>query len=87
MTTRLQRYAHDCDRCTDLGTFETWDQAYDLYWCHEIGVTLVARYGPNGPDYISGLGCGHVCRNDERHPLGEAYRRAKHRGLPLYADS
>ena len=55
------RYVHDCQLCVYLGRVTR----YDLYYCAQISTsrrgrvtknpTLVARYGDNGPDYISGL--------------------------------
>lgn len=46
-----QRWTHDCDQCVYLGPFG----AYDLYACID-GWDIaghVARYGTDGPDYIS----------------------------------
>jgi len=71
------RYIHDCEQCVDLGTFEH----YDLYFCEQNGSpTLLARYSDDGPDYLSGLVFGEL-HKDAYHPMGEAYRRVKKKGL------
>ena len=46
-------YKHDCDVCVFLGSYQL-DVGYDLYLC-EAGKTLVARWGPEGYQYDSGL--------------------------------
>lgn len=49
-------YLHDCDACTYLGRHEQDGGKFDLYTCtvHTITPrTVVARYGDEGPDYIS----------------------------------
>jgi len=47
------RFEHDCRCCTYLGQFG----AHDLYSCNRHGRidTLIARYGNDGPDYVSGF--------------------------------
>lgn len=47
------QHQHDCTECTFLGTLES----NDLYFCNQsfFGPTVIARYGNNGQDYISGL--------------------------------
>lgn len=46
------RYEHNCDVCTFLGTHEE----YDLYFCPQSGMpTVIARYGNEGANYMSGL--------------------------------
>jgi hypothetical protein len=49
-------YRHDCNRCRYLGAF----RAHDLYYCtaqeKHLGMpTVIARFGNDGPDYVSGL--------------------------------
>lgn len=48
-------FEHDCDCCTHLGTVKVYDGVYDLYSCPQggHGVTLLARWSSNGPDYLS----------------------------------
>lgn len=58
------KYPHDCERCQFLGQYtETMGVAapvlYDLYVCPKTDGsinTLVARYGFEGLDYVSGYG-------------------------------
>ena len=67
------QFKHDCDLCKFLGRDE-WDNTpYDLYFCSKRGPILVARYGNDGPDYVSGL-------NLKLGPLQAAERRAKKAG-------
>lgn len=54
-------YKHDCSECEYLGTFIPPDDKfqpiteYDLYaHLRERMVELIARYGNNPPDYLSG---------------------------------
>ncbi len=57
-------FKHDCDRCIFLGCFESVfkrteveiypNLLYDLYYCSN-GDTVIARYGNDGPEYMSGL--------------------------------
>jgi len=55
-------YPHDCKLCVFLGTF----RAHDLYYCPGNGYstisgpTVLARYGPNGRDYVSGIALARV---------------------------
>jgi hypothetical protein len=44
------RYKHDCKKCIYLGDY----LEYDLYFC-EKEPTVIARYGNEGEEYISGL--------------------------------
>jgi hypothetical protein len=70
------KYPHDCDQCEFLGQYtETMRVAvpvkYDLYVCpREDGSinTLVARYGFEGAEYISGYG-KHILRGESTLPL------------------
>jgi len=53
-------YEHDCDECWYLGSYEKWQDGktvlYDLYAHWDEGQkTVIARYGSDGPDYLSGL--------------------------------
>jgi hypothetical protein len=50
------RYRHDCKRCRYLGSF----RAHDLYFCNtataHFGIpTVLARYGDEEADYVSGI--------------------------------
>lgn len=88
------RYPHDCDDCIFLGpstdTREvhpkddrtTWSKAteIDLYYCPEQRPypTVIARYGPDGPQYKSGLLFGQFELDPD---LTEAYKRAISYGL------
>lgn len=60
-------YAHDCTECIYLGSH----RAHDLYYCVRLRPTVLARYGSNAPDYVSGL---EVAKVDPI--LAEAVRRA-----------
>lgn len=67
------RYTHDCDDCKFLGHFEN----YDLYACRQSwGPTVIARYGDEGGEYISGLTV-----SNKFPALTEAKRLAAERGL------
>lgn len=49
----MTRYVHDCENCTYLGEFGT----FDLYHC-DTGTafpTVIARYGNEGENYKSGM--------------------------------
>jgi len=53
-----KRFKHDCWNCLFIGTAVHKDVRYDMYVCTHDGCTIdsvVARYGDDGPDYISGL--------------------------------
>jgi hypothetical protein len=69
------RFVHDCDQCKFLGTHDDNEVTYDLYYCGQGGFpTVIARFGHEGPEYLSGL---HSCSP----PLQEAKSRAKDNGL------
>lgn len=69
------QYKHKCYHCKFLGQYTEEDQIYDLYYCPQLGhPTVVARYGDNEEDYISGL-------NFTLKPLVEAESRAIKEGL------
>lgn len=80
------KHQHDCDKCLFLGRF-TSDDNYDLYYCLQGGSvpTIIARYGENGA-YLSGMSFGYLGREDMQSPLGEAWRRAKEKGLKVQRD-
>lgn len=70
-----ERYTHDCGRCVFLGEHGE----YDLYF-HEgtppVLTTVIARYGNEGGNYMSGLAfAGRIPE------LAEARRRAIARGF------
>lgn len=44
-------FTHDCERCQFLGSF----QNHDLYFCPGSFPTVIARFGSDGPDYVSGV--------------------------------
>ena len=68
-------YQHDCKRCTYLGSCEYEGRSYDLYSCDQWGLeeTVVARFGDDGPDYMSGMAIAEQCPPD--HPLAVALAR------------
>lgn len=82
-------FLHDCVGCVFLGSY-TWDgKEHDLYTCKQ-GMnwpTVIARYSSDGPDYMSGLEVAVNIethphdKSDQTHPLVEAMKRAKERGL------
>ena len=50
------KYKHDCMRCHFLGQTIGGQRIHDLYVCApnpERSPTLVARFGDDGPDYLS----------------------------------
>lgn len=67
------RYQHDCERCQFLGQHNE----ADLYFCERVGFgpTVIARYGDEGLDYISGLVMAQHYAD-----LAEAKRRAEREG-------
>lgn len=72
-------YTHDCEECRFLGRHQARPktQLYDLYVCQKAGGTVVARYGDDGPDYVSGLVAGKT----GAHPaLAHAYALARQAG-------
>lgn len=77
------RFTHDCSTCVYLGRIQSEPGAhaseregYDLYFHKEGHVTVIARFGSEGPDYVSGLPLA-----DKVPALAEAKRRAIQRGL------
>lgn len=69
------RYKHDCDTCVSLGEYEE----YDLYHCYQkgMGATVVARYGDEPHEYLSGMWASDPV-------LEEAKRRAKEKIYKKY---
>ena len=68
-------YPNSTGAQTFLGSF----QGHDLYFDPQITVpTVIARFGPEGPDYKSGLPLAEI---DIDIHLTEAKRRATERGL------
>lgn len=53
----VMRFIHDCDKCKPLGMMGD----FDLYYCDQTGnvPTVIARFGDDGPEYISGLNSGN----------------------------
>jgi len=52
-------FKHDCDKCIFLYRTEKedYDELYDIYFCNQNSSidTIIARYGNEGADYISGI--------------------------------
>jgi hypothetical protein len=68
-------FPNSSDAQTFLGSFD----GHDLYFDPQIGIpTVIARFGPEGADYKSGM--EFALRGVDRH-LVEARRRALERGL------
>lgn len=65
----IKRYTHDCGECEFLGQYKE----YDLYYC-EKEPTVIARYGNDGPEYMSGISFVGVSE-----PLTIAYKRWKNK--------
>jgi hypothetical protein len=82
------RYIHDCDKAKFLGCFEEYDLYFCDHWESKIMHTVVARYGNNPPDYMSGMFSIPFCE-----PLQVAYAKAVELGyanpddynVPVYA--
>lgn len=81
-------YNHSCDNCVFLGSYQFDDIKYDLYVCSNQEkkiATLVARYGDNKREYISGLHFAIAYEAKTRHDpnskiLYEALKRAEGEG-------
>lgn len=53
----VMRFQHDCDKCKPLGTMGR----FDLYYCNQVGMsTVIARFGDDGPEYMSGMNSGNM---------------------------
>ena len=61
------RYTHDCAKCKFLGKHDE----YDLYFCDKWSATVIARFGSDWGDYLSGMSAAASVE-----PLGEALKRA-----------
>ena len=75
----MKKYKHDCDECIYLYTTDKDDydtgSIYDVYFCEQGGIpTVIARYGNDGSEYMSGLGFNF-------HVLKDAEEFAKNVGL------
>ena len=65
-------YQHDCKECIFLGNYACTGSKYDLY-VHPYGSTaIIARWGDDGPDYMSGWVFAKV-----QPALAEAKRRTE----------
>ncbi len=68
------KFDHNCDSCKYLGS----DDEHDFYHCQSTIETVIARYGDNPPDYISGLLLAkNLMASQPNHPLAKAYKLAK----------
>ena len=74
-----KHYIHDdCKGCIFLGNLREGDTLYDLYYCSQNGMpTVIARYGNDGPDYMSGM------NSTSLNPLKVAKARAVARGFKI----
>jgi len=79
-----------------LGSHEFEGKQYDLYFCDQnrLWPTVVSRWSSDGPDYESGLPVAKAIERSSgelesrtNHPLVEAKRRAKERGLITRKDT
>lgn len=68
------RYEHDCNNCVPLGQHKECD----LYFCKQGGSadTIVARFGSEGPDYMSGM-----IPKGLSEPLDKGRKLAESKGL------
>ena len=74
-------FIHDCEECMYLGEFNNCD----LYYADHGGLpdTVIARYGSDGPEYVSGM----IFANKGLIPeLVEAKKRAVEQGLILSSE-
>lgn len=75
------KFTHDCDRCIFLGQ----DAEHDFYFCPSPSEmhTVIARYGNDGPEYLSGLEVARQVRRsfEFSYPLVKALNLAEERGL------
>lgn len=75
------QFTHDCDRDVYLGRYECrLYGACDLYYADHGGMTdtVIARFGNDGPDYVSGLPLVRAVPC-----LTEAYKRAVAQGIEV----
>lgn len=74
-------FVHDCEVCTFLGCHKAEKGTFDLYYCGQAYLTVIARYGDNGPDYLS-AGPVPLDGSDLSSPiLAEAQKRAREKNL------
>lgn len=75
-----KNYTHDCESCIFLGDYEFDGTKYDLYFCSQMQFvpTVIARYGDEGSEYMSGLKFGETT---DCMPLYEAKMRATNAGF------
>jgi hypothetical protein len=85
---RTPKFAHDCEGCTFLANghaiFDGVVRRYDFYHCGTQlhgWPTVIARYGNEGPEYLSGLEIARLCAPEE--PLGVAFALAREKGLKV----
>lgn len=78
------KFTHDCDHCIYLGRFIK----HDLYVCQRFNIidTVLARYGEEENNYISGLDYAmlygsKLSSNQSGRILFEALKRATARGF------
>ena len=70
-------FKHDCARCVYLEDIKDEEgNKFDLYFCKDMGVllTIVARYGNEGHQYMSGT-------NPKLYVFAVGIQRAKAKGL------
>ena len=58
----MPKFKHDSDCCQFLGTLDD----VDMYFCREDHATVIARFGDDGPDYVSGVMFAKLARVDGR---------------------
>lgn len=84
------QFKHDCERCVFLGRVysstsehEKEMSDFDLYYCDggSLYETVIARFGSDGPDYMSGLNFTYIEKEHCVFPLIEAKKRAIILGL------
>jgi len=76
-------HEHECVDCVYLGSYAPAAEdiiIYDLYFHpSHMHSTVIARYGKDG-DYLATL-VEHAGQRDPISPIGQAYQRAKAKGL------
>jgi hypothetical protein len=82
----LPHWVHDCLHCRFLETFKNHGGIYDLYYsnrCNSGFPTIIARYGNQGGDYLSGMSFGRQEYRMGRtnRPLARAYELVLNHGL------
>lgn len=74
----MPRFKHDCNECVFLGSYrQEIGGDYDLYYCSKLFPTVIARFGHEGSDYISGMA---LAKADVIPSLTEALKRAVEKG-------